>query len=312
MVYGHNFPAIEPYIYSFHVPLFFLISGIFHPKKVDYQLVKKRFKMIMLPYFVWASLLFLFWLFLGRRFGDSEFTAGSVTDNIIGIFYAQGGGQYMEWGIPLWFLPCIFVLFLCYSGINTIQKKWQRITAIIIAATLGFIWPVLTGMHLPWSIDVALVATAFYGTGHLMSDGIKNINRKQALMMLPIFLAIGILAFYFNPDKVDMYRSQYGNQLLFLASGIGGSLAVMLFFRIVPVFRFLSYIGRHTIVILATHLRAMTLIKAIMVFVFGIVLTEFTELEKFGWSIAQIIIVIPVIWIVNKYAPILDGKIKKP
>ena len=111
VVYGHNYPDIEPYIYSFHVPLFFLISGMFHPKNVTFGTAMKRAKLILTPYFIWASILFLFWLLIGRFYGQSALKDLSPLKNLIGVFYAQGGQEYMDWGIPVWFLPCIFVVF---------------------------------------------------------------------------------------------------------------------------------------------------------------------------------------------------------
>jgi len=122
VVYGHNFPANEPYIYSFHVPLFFFIAGIFHPQRVRLDTIKKRAKMILVPYFIWAALLFLFWVIVGRNYGKSNSEDLSVLDNFMGIFYAQGGQTYMDWGIPMWFLPCIFLLFLIFSLLQKIKK----------------------------------------------------------------------------------------------------------------------------------------------------------------------------------------------
>jgi len=99
VVYGHNFPFCEPYIYSFHVPLFFLIAGLFHPDKVGRDTVIRRAKMILTPYFVWSFLLFAFSWLVGRNYGDSTEMNLSVSKKFLGIFYAQGGGEYMSWGI---------------------------------------------------------------------------------------------------------------------------------------------------------------------------------------------------------------------
>ena len=96
VVYGHNFPSIEPYIYSVHVPLFFLISGIFQPAVVSSQQWIRRVKQLLIPYFFWAAALFLFWWTVGRKFGKSSTQDLSVVDNFMGVFYAQGGPEYMD------------------------------------------------------------------------------------------------------------------------------------------------------------------------------------------------------------------------
>jgi len=121
-----------------------------------------------------------------------------------------------------------------------------------------------------------------------------------------VFIAIHLVAFLLNTGKVDMYRSLYGNELLFLVSALAGSIAYVLFFKLVPYFKFLSYLGNHTIVILATHIRMLTVIKLVLLLVFGMTVFQFSEIEKLLLSVIQVVMVIPIIWLVNKYIPILD------
>jgi fucose 4-O-acetylase-like acetyltransferase len=311
VVYGHNFPVTEPYIYSFHVPLFFFISGMFHPKIVSAAVIGRRAKMILIPYFIWALALYLFWLFLGRNYGQSVISNSSPLDNLIGVFYAQGGQDFMDWGIPMWFLPCIFMVFVFFSAIQKLGERWAMILAVFIAVAVGFCWAEFAGIHLPWSVDVALVSCGFYALGLYLKPTLIAIDRMKGLALFFILLVVNFAAFQYNTEKVDMYRSIYGNPLLFFVSGIAGSLACVLLFKTVPVFKFLSYIGRHTIVLLATHIRMLTLIKLFAVLIFGITVFDFSELEKFLLAVAQIVLAIPIIWLVNKYAPVLDGKVKK-
>jgi len=311
VVYGHNFPATEPYIYSFHVPLFFFISGMFHPQNTGAAAIKRRAKMILVPYFIWASALYLFWLFLGRNYGESATMDASPVKNFIGIFYAQGGGEYMDWGIPLWFLPCIFLVYVLRAMTQRLGNKYLQAAGISILVVLGFLWPLYFDYSLPWSLDVAMVALGFYTLGEVLKPYLVTLSTTKTILLLLCWLMVNLNGFYLNPEKVDMYRSTYGNELIFFASGLGGSIAVILFFKLVPAFNFLSYLGRHTVVLLATHIRMLTLIKIVAFFIFGIAVFNFTELEKLILSAVQVVMVIPVIWLVNKYAPILDGKVKK-
>jgi fucose 4-O-acetylase-like acetyltransferase len=231
--------------------------------------------------------------------------------NFIGIFYAQGGSEYMDWGIPMWFIPCIFVVFLFRCAAQSIRNKalsWMLLALIVIT---GFIWPYVSGWNLPWSLNVAAVALGFYVAGEKLKKLLIDISLVHAVLLFVLLLACSIFSFNLNPEKVDMYRSVYGNDLLFFVSGLAGSVAVVLFFKLVPVFTFLSYLGRHTIVLLATHIRMLTLIKSVAFFIFGITVFNFTEAEKLFLSVAQVIMAVPIIWFVNKYVPILDGKIKK-
>ncbi|MBT8262756.1 MAG: acyltransferase family protein [Bacteroidia bacterium] len=311
VVYGHNFPTNEPYIYSFHVPLFFFIAGMFHPKKIDFAVLKRRAKMLLIPYFIWAVALFLFWWALGRNYGNSIELNLSPLKNFIGVFYAQGGSDYMDWGIPLWFIPCIFLVFVLRAITQKISNKFIEHLLLLVIFTIGFAWPRFFEIHLPWSLDVAAVALGFYVAGEVLKNYMIELSKMRSAYFFLFALIINIMAFYYNPEKVDMYRSIYGNEVLFFVSGFAGSIAFVLFFKIVPVFAFLSYLGRHTIVLLATHIRMLTVIKMIAFFIFGVTVFNFTEAEKLLLSAAQVIMVIPIIWFVNKYAPILDGKVKK-
>lgn len=312
VIYAHNYPLYEAYIYSFHVPLFFFISGMFHPKTVTVSVIKRRAKMILVPYFIWAILLYFFWLFIGRMFGVSSENDLSPINNFIGIFYAQGGKSFMDWGIPIWFLPCIFMVFVYFSAIRKIKNKTFSNIVLIGGVLVGFFWSRFVDIHLPWSLDVAFVALGFYAIGNLLKEGLVNISKNKAIILGLLFLAINIITFYFNPSKVDMYRSIYGEEILFFISGLSGSLAVVLLLKSFPVFKFFSYLGKHTIILLATHLRALTVIKLVILLITGVAVFEFTETEKILVAIVQVLILIPVIWLINKYTPILDGKVKKP
>ena len=311
VVYGHNFPACESYIYSFHVPLFFFISGMFHPKNSSFKIIKRRAKMILIPYFFWAFTLYFFWLFIGRNYGVSSHLELSPVDNLIGIFYSQGGQTYMDWGIPIWFLTCIFMVFLIYSFIMRVKNKILFISSIVICVFAGMLWPKAVGPQLPWSLDVAFVATGIYAMGHHTKKWMISLKRRTQLIWLILMFGVHITTFLLNPSKIDMYRSLYGQEILFLISGISGSIAYIMLLKTLPILKFLSYLGRHTIVLLATHTRALTLIKLFLMLFLGTTIFDFSEAEKLILAVVQIILVIPVIWLVNKYIPILDGKVKK-
>lgn len=310
VVYGHNFPIFETYIYTFHVPLFFLISGLFHPIFINSDSISKRFRSIIIPYFYWSFLLFLFWLFLGRFYGESSNFDLSVLNNFIGIFYAQGGREFMDWGIPMWFLPTLFLTFLFFTLIQKINRINIQLIVLIILIAIGFFLPYVFSIHFIWSFDVALVALIFYGLGFYFKKFLVDLNKKKTWIFILIFGIIHFALFSLN-SKVDMYRSIYGNKFIFIINGISGTVFYLMFFKSIPIFKFLSYIGKSSIPILALHLRALTVIKFILLITFGVTVFSFNELHKFLVTIIQILMLIPVIYLINKYVPILNGNIKK-
>ncbi|MDO5969176.1 acyltransferase family protein [Flavivirga aquimarina] len=309
VIYAHNFPYLESYIYSFHMPLFFFISGMFHPKETNSKTIIHRAKSLLIPYFFWAFLLYLFWFFLGRHYGNSTTFNLDPIKSFIGIFYAQGGIQFMDWGIPLWFLPGIFLTFLLYSFLKVIKIKTIRYLVLITLISLGFLYPRYFDFKLPWSIDVACVSLVFYMSGNVLKEQLVKLNSNKLLIVMLFALILSLTIGFVNP-KIDMYRAIYGNELLFIINGLTGTLFVLLFFKKFRILNFFAFLGKNTIVLLVMHFRALTFIKAILM-VIGIQVFVFSEPIKFFISIFQVLLILPLIFLINKYAPIFNGKIKK-
>ncbi len=310
VVYGHNFPICEKYIYSFHMPLFIMIAGFFHPSISTFDSIKKRFQSIIVPYFIWSFCLYFFWFFLSRNYGDNVKLNLSPVKNFIGIFYAQGDREYMDWCIPVWFLPAIFCTFLLFHFIKKIKKTTLTAIVLMVVALLGFISIRMYDFILPWSINIAMVALLFYSFGYYFFKKISNVSKKNAIIIL-IVMGLFNLFFYNSNIKIDMYRAHYGNELYFILNGISGSLFVLFFFKAFPVFKFLQFIGKFSLTILALQLVVMTFIKFMLMILFHQTEFHFTELNRFLYSILQILLMVPGFFFINKYIPILNGGFKK-
>lgn len=104
VVLGHHKTILSEYIYSFHMPLFFLLSGIFHKNYSNYKIfLEKKIKNLIIPYFIFSISLFLFWLMVGRKYGESAVKKTSIIIAIRGIFLGNDINKIssIEWGVPL-------------------------------------------------------------------------------------------------------------------------------------------------------------------------------------------------------------------
>lgn len=48
---AHGYGVLIPIIYTFHMPLFFIVSGYFYKEKGVIELLKRDFRLLIVPYF---------------------------------------------------------------------------------------------------------------------------------------------------------------------------------------------------------------------------------------------------------------------
>lgn len=312
IIFGHNDYTSEfgVYLSSFRLPLFFIISGLIGKDKSGVtlgQFISKYTKRLLVPYFSISVLLYVFWLFVGRNFGESVTQNYDPIKNLIGILYAQGGPEYMNWGIPMWFLPALFMVLLLDFFVAKLPFKFQLVPAILIPIA-GLYTYKLLDFHLPWSFDVAMVVYGFYFFGRLLRkvDFVTYLSGWQKpLALFVVFFVLHFIGTGYN-GRVLFYYGDYGNVPLMYLNGLTGFVWAFCLFKILPTHSFLVWIGRNTLPILALHLPALSVIKGIMLFVFGVEL-QFNLWLSLAYGIVQIVLLVPVILIINRHFPFLVG-----
>ena len=172
IIWGHIHTGMSTQlVYSFHIPLFFFLSGlVFFGKRYDSFLVflKKRWKGLIFPYFIFSLLTWMVWA------AYSCITHAEVENYwmpLLQTFIAQGSEGYLIHNVPLWFVMCLFVVEVIYY----FTSKLSTMANIVVCIVLGSIgaWMSVTDVWdfsvLPWSIDVALMALPFYAFGGLVN-----------------------------------------------------------------------------------------------------------------------------------------------
>lgn len=118
IVHSANCHIIFKFLYSFHVQLFFIISGItFKIKEESFiNFFKNKFIRIMIPYFVWAILFIIPYLMFGNNVGENLGTKGTfeLKNILINILYGVGKNSALKQNTSLWFLPALFSMEILY------------------------------------------------------------------------------------------------------------------------------------------------------------------------------------------------------
>ena len=296
---GHNDTILTNYIYSFHIPLFFFISGLTYKGNSDSlkEVIKKRLRNIVIPYFELSLFLYFLWILL-MNFQGIVLYKNDILRNFVGIFYCQGVDN-MAWGLQLWFLPCLFI------------------TSIILVSSVGFLFNDILRINFLWSFDVALVGVLFYGTGFLLKNKL-NIYKPQIVDYICMLISL-VLLIIFNQlnGRIDMYSSQYNNIFLFISNSFLGIYIIIVVSKLIKQKRIIKFVGSNTIIILAFHIRVLDFIKKVFLIFFSSALNVNSIFNGVILvPILQIIIIAPIIFLLKqlkkyiKYARVINIKEK--
>ncbi len=153
------------YIYSFHVPFFFLLAGLtFSTRKRFSDFARGRFLRLMVPYFIWGMFSAAMFSVLGRaavqNMESAEFSRKALSGEwwtpFLSILHGGGWpeGKGFRFNGVLWFLPVLFSAELIYYPIaKRISKTWHfAVIASVVAVVLSpLYWPFLK-LLLPYGL----------------------------------------------------------------------------------------------------------------------------------------------------------------
>lgn len=276
VVIGHNDTILTKYIYSFHMPLFFLISGItFNDIKWTSfdKFIKSRIKSLLIPYFKYSIILFIIWIPLDIIKGV-EINKHIILRNLYGIFYSQGALNYMAWGVPMWFLTCLFLISIGYFFINKYLKNY-RFEILVLCIFIGYLTKFLP-YRMPWSLDCAFIGIVFYGIGHIYRKKILEFKfdtkiRKNKIIL--VLLTIILINLNNVNGRVDFYSNKFNNYIIFFICSFVGIMILLLIgknIENVKVLEILKFLSKNTVIILAFHIRVLDGIKFFVMKIFNL------------------------------------------
>ena len=226
IVWGHTLSDgnVRHYLYSFHVPLFFFVVGLFFasPKRSFWHFTAKRAKDLLIPYFLFASISILIFSVLGNLAGaalNQDVSGYTLSANLVEMLTGQCRANR-----PLWFLPCMFVCYLlCFAIARALENGSvcrKRTAAVVIAGISVFLcfmnerfWNI-GGLF--FKIDVAVFMLAFISVAYLLKSLLlKRFQPPIAILLAMLLLTVGGITAFTN-SEIDYLGNHYGNVFLFL------------------------------------------------------------------------------------------------
>ncbi len=318
------------FIYSFHIPLFFVLSGYIakEPGPGIHSFIKSKFMSRIVPFLFFNFLLVPAFLVnghvTGKPFGMEQFVTGSIL---------------LIRGTPLfnpmtWFLVCLFSVEMIHFLISPVLKgKGSRaLVFILIFYLAGWMisWkrPLVAGILQfgdSWYIYEAVLAYSFYLLGRLVS--LSNVLDSRRIPHLNVWLLIAsavVLAATFNLNQgpffgpkphgvVVISQGTYGNLFLFPLAAVAGSLCIIMLSRLIGTNRLLGYLGRNSLILMGLNGLFFLFLNSFVVNR-GMSLLPGGEIPVFALSTilsaASLLVCMPAVWVLEKYLPQLTGSPK--
>ena len=264
VIFGHTYSLSSNYreiIYSFHMPLFFILSGytfLFSSNLTTfYEKVKKNFIRLYLPVLIVFLITLFFKALSNIEIINQDFIINALKTLLYssGINFDRNGEFIAELGYS-WFLVSLFEIKIFYDFLNL---KFSKIMLYIILFFLFYIGLdcTISKTYLVLNLDVTLMVFPFFMFGIYLS----TLDNKKMIFLNPIInLVIWTLIFLYilvQDSRIELAAREYSIIPLGYICGISGSIFMFWlckkFASIKHLNNLLTYVGKHSLLLLCVH-----------------------------------------------------------
>lgn len=304
---------IKTWLYTFHVPMFYFLSGyVFSVKKYSgfKEFLLAKSKTLLLPMVILGMIICISDAFVIPESPIAE----TLIKRVAGIFIELRGGAF---DIKLWFIVSIFVAeVMFYMIIKFTKGNVKGIIAVLCICSLcAFTYTKVINRICPWAIETALVAVGYLGAGYLVrnytNDFIVNLHRLRWMIIMAI-LSFGYMFLCYTldyPVGMDIYSDKLGAYPYSYIGAFAGIFFSISVFQHFENARILKYIGVNSFIYYAFH-KSLFLIYDKLIENFGISFFETVNVNIKGsvYVALSILIIAVFAWLINNYAPWIMGR----
>lgn len=249
---GWNHPHLAQVILSFHMPLFFIVAGVFSKSYVDVPTTKanvKRYFARLVPAFAITQLLIVVWavlMVMAKHEGWNPVIRESLS-----LFWADVFGPVTPWGRlslgVIWFLMALFVAKSLLIPLSRL-KQWAIPVSLVVAFATLLLHKVFP--YSIWCLSLGLMALPFVTIGWWVKEH-----------PIPLWLKIAavvcwIVAICFS--RLEMYTFTWECYPLDVLGACGGTYCVYLLSQVIKKYlritaKALSALGVWSLAIMCVH-----------------------------------------------------------
>ena len=334
-------PYIQPlcvFIFSFHMPMFFIVSGILLAIKNDEvkplkEVAKSRFRGIMIPY-LWFSLFYLIVVVTALIKGEI-----AVQTLYLNIWYVISG-----YGMNvLWFLPALYLGELLFILLRRrIRDHIPFITVVVLSNAIVYFLSYFVGiakyptpfaerMHdLITVILRPILVCGFISIGYythkLLRKGSQigdffnkpelNEKGKVSFKYRAAYIVLGLMLFgvcfglFRVNNGIDFRSLAFRNVFFFFVCALSGSFGMISLCKGLPRIPLFCYWGIGSLIFMATHNSQTVLTFSLKTAMY---VNQYLTRARGYICYAIVIVIITaystfMIWLIRRFFPFIIGK----
>lgn len=253
-------------IYSFHMPAFFLIAGMFCNSWINkpfHQASADKIRRLVIPYFIWGFIL-----------AAAMQIAGGYTNGGLGL------KDYL-WSpiVPFseyWFLYSLFFIHLMYYAVSRLTSTMKKGKCIFLAAA-AVLYAAKPWIPAIWIIDSFCHYTIYFAIGAVVSNVIRSfacqqvhVSYKWGSATLALIGANAIFLYFTMADSANNMMIWFAGFFIASANTTASLiLSVYLEDKLLAVKNILSFWGRYSMEIYCTHLLVLSSIRILVLKIIG-------------------------------------------
>lgn len=297
-------PVFSALVCSFHMPLFFIASGMLFHETSQEQLLIKRVKGLIVPILIFYCIDFVLQIIL---------TIPQVKILETVSYWVRFRGA--------WFVIALFIASLLF---NLIYKavKGKCIWLFLLMALIYILGLLAAFFEVPVedNLKKAFVGIGFYFFGFLLSrvrlaERIQNFHIvfKVAVLALSVSVLV-VAAIWRNDYMVLMYNNDYGNPAVFTLKAVLCSLAVITVCILIGHCKLFEQLGKNSLLMMFLSFPVYLTLKSVFTHLFLYIWGEsiFDGVVGLAINLSMITIVVLLSFflavLVEKKWPVLAGK----
>lgn len=270
---GHISPQenVVNTVYSFHMPLFFFLSGMVFKKDSEMGgYIRKKAVALLVPYVVFYLLTLIYYWVVESHFRNVQID--QELNRLIPIFYGSDLRGYMSHNVPLWFLPALFCTEVIYNFLSLkIKSNLVKCCIVVSLSLIGYGLSFIGVWSLPWGLSPALLMLPFFMLGSLMANLLnehKLTNRNSKIGVSILFLVILSIFIMNKPWNIrfDVAYGNIDNLPIFAISALIGICLVIIFSLLIEKNRILEFLGKGDVTLVALCIQGVVYRPIIYVF----------------------------------------------